>query len=367
MKTGRIYATALALALAACAQTPKPAAPVVAAAASAPPVVLVAPAPEPVLEPAVIVAAQRNLKALGYAAGKPGDATDPALQHAILAFQKDQGLEEDGRLTMALADRLKMLRAEMLKAAANSSRSAVFAYSDGTTRRQGLGFLLPPPDGLVSNAPANFLQPLHAGSHGSYQLGRRANDKSFTPVMTVTCKASRAGQSNTPLNFPDAVTVDCRADANPLQWRAIYSARLGAVLQFESAGAVRDLVAIRPVTGDWPSAARTGLDWALTHALDTPGNVAVQWSSTGVSPHFEISAGVSLAGREAGLSGQYAALACRRFEMVQTGAAALHYPGIACQTAPGSWSLPGGATPLASPASGMASRSAPHAPGSALN
>jgi hypothetical protein len=255
----------------------------------------------------------------------------------------------------------------MLKAAANSSRSAVFAYSDGTTRRQGLGLLLPPPDGLGSNAPANFLQPLRPGSHGSYQLGHRATDKSFTPVMTVTCKAAHAGQSNTPLNFPDAVTVDCHADANPLQWRATYSARLGAVLQLESAGAVRDLVAIRPVTGDWPSAARTGLDWALTHALDTAGNVAVQWSSTGVAPHFEISAGASLTGREAGLSGRYAALACRRFEMVQTGTPALHYPGIACQTAPGSWLLPGSATPLASPASGMASRSASRAPGSALN
>jgi len=46
---------------------------------------------------------------------------------------------------------------------------------------------------------------------------------------------------------------------------------------------------------------------------------------------------------------------------VQSGAPALHYPGIACQVMPGVWSLPGSATPLAAPAGGVAARSLPAA------
>jgi peptidoglycan hydrolase-like protein with peptidoglycan-binding domain len=364
MKKGKFIYLGLALAVAACAHTPAPA--IVAAApapdVTAPPAPLAAPAPQPAIDPTTLAAAQRNLKALGYAVGKTGDLADPAFQRAIIAFEKDQGLTEDGLLSSAIVDRLKMLRAALLKSAAtDANRSAIFVYSDGSGRK--LGLAMPPPDGLASNAPANFMLPMKPGSQASYQLGKGAKEGGFKALMTVTCQAGRAAQANTALGQMDAVAVECRGDgANPPHWRSLYGTALGVVVQQESAGGVRDLVALRPFTNNWPSAARTGLDWALTHALEaaTP-SAPVQWSSTGVAPHFEIRAAARLSGQEAGLGGKYAQQVCRRFEMVQSGAPALHYPGIACQAAAGVWSLPGSAARLAAPASGVAARSLPAA------
>ena len=47
------------------------------------------------------------------------------------------------------------------------------------------------------------------------------------------------------------------------------------------------------------------------------------------------------------------ALACRRFEMEQSGQPAAHYPGIACRNAEGAWMLPGTAIQFANPAIAM--------------
>jgi peptidoglycan hydrolase-like protein with peptidoglycan-binding domain len=333
------------------AATPAPA-------AIAAPTALAAPAAQPAMDPALVATAQRDLKALGYAAGKAGDMADPAFQHAILAFEKDQGLAEDG-LTPTVVEKLKLMRAALLKSpAADQNRNAVFVYSNGVSTRQPAGLLIPPPQGLVSDAPANFMQPPKPGSQASYQFGRRVQDGSFKPVMTITCQAGKIAPAGIALGLADAIVVDCRGDGpNPLQWRSIYSVVLGVVARQETAAGARDLVAIRPFTGDWPSAARTGLDWALTHALEAPTPGApVEWSSTGVAPHFEIRAGARLFGQEAGLSGKYAAQPCRRFEMVQSGSPAPHYPGLACQNAPGIWSLPGSNIQLAAPSGGIAAR-----------
>lgn len=366
MKNGNFIFLGLALTLAACAHAPAPA--IVAAApppeVTTPPAPLAAPAPQPAIDPVTIAAAHRNLKALGYAVGRTGDLADPAFQRAIVTFEKDQGLMEDGLLSSAVVDRLKLMRAALLKAAAEANRSVTFVYSDGSGRRVGLA--APPPDGLVSNAPANFMLPMKPGSQASYQFGKSVKDTGFKAVMTVTCQAGRTAQAATALGQLDTIAVECHGDgANPPQWRSLYSPTLGAVVRQESAGAVRDLVALRPFTNDWPSAARTGLDWALTHALEaaTP-SAPVQWSSTGVTPHFEIRAAARLSGQEAGLSGKYAQQACRRFELVQSGAPAQHYPGIACQAAAGVWTLPGSAAALAAPAGGVATRSLPAALGS---
>ncbi len=365
MKTCRFFCVVLALMVAGCAHAPSPA--IVAAApapeVSAPPAPLTAPAPQPAIDPATVAAAQRNLRALGYNAGKAGDMADPAFQRAILTFEKDQGLTEDGTLSSAVIDRLKLMRATLLKSASvDTNRSGIFVYSDGTTRRQALGIVITPAQGQASNAPANFMLPLRPGSEASYRLGTRDKDGSFNPLMTVTCQAGRTAQVNLPLGLLDAIAVDCRGDAaNAPQWRSVYSTMLGTVVRQETNSGARNLVAIRPATGDWPSAARTGLDWALTHALEAPiPSAPVQWSSTAVAPHLEIRATARLSGQEAGLSGKYAPQSCRRFDMVQGGSTS-HYPGIACQTAPGVWTLPGSAAPLAAPAGGIAARSLPAA------
>ena len=100
------------------------------------------------------------------------------------------------------------------------------------------------------------------------------------------------------------------------------------------AGNSRSLVAIRPSMAGWPEAARAGLDWAISHALDDPGS-SVKWSSTGVDQSFEISVSELTLG-EAALAGDDAQ-SCRRFEMrsneLQSG-----YPAIACRDGNG-WYL----------------------------
>jgi peptidoglycan hydrolase-like protein with peptidoglycan-binding domain len=355
MKTQLLVCSMLTLALAGCARNAPPvvaeAPPVPQAAAPTP---LAAPEPAPAVDPALLAAAQTQLRALGYAAGKSGDTKDPAFEKAVAEFQKDQGLAQDGEVTQALLDRMKTARAELARAA-QIARNASFTYDDGASTRQAMGLLIAPPPGLTANAPANFLQPLRPGVQASYQLGKRAQDGSFAPAMTVTCRASRAAPANLPLGTQNVITVDCRGDsAQPLQWRSLYSPSLGLVVRQERGGAAHNLVAVRPFTGDWPAAARTGLDWALTHALsDMPAGTPVQWSSTGVTPHFEIKAGVKLPGQEAGLAGKNAALSCRRFDMVQTGPGGVRYPGIACQGRNG-WYLPGTSIPFAAPANGVA-------------
>jgi peptidoglycan hydrolase-like protein with peptidoglycan-binding domain len=353
MNIRKTMPTLLALALAACAQqTPKPVAPPPApVAAEAPPAPLTAPAP-PSPDAAAIAAAQRNLRALGYAAGKSADVTDAGLHRAILAFEKDQGLTEDGELTPALEERLKQLRTALVrKSAAQASRSAIFVYSDGTIRNTGLSVLPPVPDGLVSDAPADLARTMRPGSQLSYHLGHRTAD-SFATVNTVTCHVGRIAQTNTAFGTADILPVDCRMEGGDAkEWHSLYSPPLDAVMQQDSAGKSRVLIAIRPATANWPSAARTGLDWAITHALETPASdTPVPWSSTGVAQHFDIRAFGKVSGQEIGLGGKWAAASCRRFELTEDGRPPSHYPGIACQKDNGAWTLAGTAIALASPA-----------------
>ena len=101
---------------------------------------------------------------------------------------------------------------------------------------------------------------------------------------------------------------------------------------------------------DAPLAARAGLDWALSHALDEPAaKSSLQWSSTGVTPHFDIKVSARIKGGDAGLGKVFAAASCRRFELAQTGSKA-SYPGIACRNSAGDWVLPGSGVSIARPA-----------------
>jgi hypothetical protein len=125
------------------------------------------------------------------------------------------------------------------------------------------------------------------------------------------------------------------------------------VVRWEQEGR-RRLVAIRPSTAGWPPAARAGLDWATTHALDVAGP-PVQWSSTGVDQHFEIYATATLSPRETALAGTQS---CRHFELRADGAQK-HYPGIACRDAKGDWYLPHSRIRLARPATGLESQTGP--------
>lgn len=119
------------------------------------------------------------------------------------------------------------------------------------------------------------------------------------------------------------------------------------VVQWDQAFGKNMLVAARPATAGWPPAARAGLDWAISHALDQSGSAPTQWSSTGVEQHFEIRT-FALTPREAALVGDPS---CRRFEV--RGGAQRRYPGIACRDRSGSWRIARSKVSLARPATGL--------------
>lgn len=124
------------LTLAACSQSPKPALPpVVAPPPPAPVAAVLPPAPDLdlVTDPRAIAAAQRALNLLGYDVGKPDGVIGPATRRVLLAFQKDHGLTEDGRLTLSIVERLKILTAELSRPVMVAvAPGDTLHYSDGT-------------------------------------------------------------------------------------------------------------------------------------------------------------------------------------------------------------------------------------------
>jgi hypothetical protein len=353
----RISAAAM-LALCACAQNPKPAAP------SPPPPVTAntPPQPEthaaPPVDAAAIALARRDLKALGYSTGKSDDISEASLHHAIVAFEKDQGLGEDGQLSPALEERLKQVRSAMSgRIAASGNRSALFVYSDGTVRSSGLDALPPVPAGLASDAPAGFLRPPRPASEASYHLGHHVQGGGFAATKTVNCHTGHLIRSNAAFGGPDLLAMDCNVQDDAKSWHSLYSPMLDTVVEQDGAGASRMLIAIRPSTANWPAAARTGLDWAITHALEAPASDSpVAWSSTGVARHFEVRAFGKISGQELGLAAKYAGLNCRRFELAENEHS--RYPGIACRHENGAWTLAGTGIALSSPARTMRPASA---------
>ncbi|MBC8038346.1 MAG: peptidoglycan-binding protein [Rhizobiales bacterium] len=250
--TGQLFHRAAGCLLAAfltvsCSQPAQQTPPIVASPAPQPVVSPVPSPPEqdPIADERTIMAVQRALAQLGYPVGLADGVMGPATRRAILAFQKDRGLAEDGRPTEALVMLLNRLAVQ-------------------------------PP-------------------------------KINTTVVT-------AGDI---LLFGDGSKEIAKAE-RVVPWEQ------------ETKGG---LVAIRPSTAGWPAAARAGLDWAISHALDVAGGPPIAWSSTGVEQIFEIHATPVLSSREAVLAGN-AAQSCRHFELR---GAQRHYPGIACRDANGEW------------------------------
>ena len=359
MKVQTLTAAILVLVLSACAQNAKPV-----ASSPPPPKTAETPPPPPVepapgMDPAAITLAERDLRALGYPAGKSQDVNDATLRHAILAFERDQGLAEDGQLSPALEERLKQLRSAMLgRISAPANRDALFVYSDGTVRNGGLDTFPPVPAGLASDAPAGFLRPLRPASEASYHLGHRTQGGGFVPTRTVNCHTGHMIRSSTAFGGPDLLAMDCSIEDDARPWHSLYSPMLDTIVEQDGAGRSRTLVAIRPSTADWPAAARTGLDWAITHALEAPASdTPLAWSSTGVAHHFEVRAFARTSGRELGLAAKFAGLDCRRFELAEKDRS--RYPGIACRNGNGAWTLAGTAIALSSPARAVTMRATP--------
>jgi peptidoglycan hydrolase-like protein with peptidoglycan-binding domain len=266
----------LALVVMSCSHTAKLVAPPVVAQSPQPAVAAVplpTPDKDPVPDQRAIAAAQRALTQLGYDVGKADGVAGPETRHMVMAFQRDHGLTEDGRLTFALVEALRADLAQPSKAASLTVESGdILLYNDGSLE---------------------------------------------------TVVAAR-------------------------------------VLEWEAPVGLHSIVAVRPSTASWPAAARAGLDWATSHALDVASNSPVQWSSTGVAQHFEIRTYPALSGHEVSLVGG-AAQSCRKFEL-RMDDSQRHYPGIACKDAHGTWYIPHTRIRLARPATGLGTQTASDAP-----
>jgi hypothetical protein len=258
-----VGAAFLLAAAASCAPSPKPTLPAIASATPLPSIPSPSPPPDPdvIVDSHMIAAVQRTLRVLGYNAGEPDGINGSATRRAILAFQKDHSLPQDGLLTTAVADKLRTLQADRMTSLSVGAGD-ILIYDDGST---------------------------------------------------------------------ETVVV-----ARELKW--------------EQKDGLRSLMAIRPSTDGWPAAARTGLDWATTHALDgqtlTP---STRWSSSGVGRQFEIKVFPALSPREAMLVGGFQL--CRRFEM--RAEQRRRYPGLACRDVKGEWNIPHSQIRFARPATGL--------------
>ena len=89
---------------------------------------------DPVSDERAVAAAQRALNQLGYDSGDADGIGGPATRNAIRAFEKDRGLAENGRLTVAVAEKIRaaLQSAGSLKTANISVRRGdTLVYSDG--------------------------------------------------------------------------------------------------------------------------------------------------------------------------------------------------------------------------------------------
>lgn len=207
-----------------------------------------------------------------------------------------------------------------------------------------LGYKAGKPDGAMGPATQRAIQAFQK-DHGLAEEGRLTTSlvaRLKTALAAATAKA--------------AVIALRQGDMLIYNDGEVEFAGAGREVQWEQSDP-RELVAIRPDMGDWPAAAKAGLDWALTHALEVPATAKpVKWSSTGVAHHFEIRTFAALTPREAGLVGG-SPQSCRRYEL-RTDDPQLRYPGIACQDTNGGWYIPHSTVRFARPASGLESRPA---------
>lgn len=321
------------------------------------------PGVEPLLGTAKdIITAQRGLKRLGYdiehADGKAREETE----HAVRAFQKDNGLLADGRLTTKFVEHMRTQLALLpSKNWINNELGIEVTYSDRASERLIAGethsqtwlassgaritrptnFLLDPKDQQTSALP-NFLQPLRPGASASYAI---RNDGKITHV---SCKVGRLTRMSVRAGTFDALAVTCektRESGDSVTEEIAYAPKLRLVIQRQTRSGTSivkqsELVSLRPPSGHWPVAARTGFDWALSHALDNAGDMdGIKWSSSGVAESFRIR--TERDASTAALPGAAKPERCARFDIVKSGTVETHYPGLACADAAGRWTIPG--------------------------
>ena len=317
-------------------------------------------------------AAQDYLARLGYYGGPIDGINGPKTRTAVASYQTDTGLPPDGKVSRDLIARLAGAPSTPVQrdrgdrvAGPLYEPGDAYAYTDGqvetilstsenrVTWQDAKGeqwsadsdFTVPSrrsdPDADVASLRP-FTWPLRVGVTASYAVKRTTSDH----VEHWQCIVESREQTAVVAGTFDSYKIVCRRDADPQgiagsrTW--YYAPAIGHYVRYvdnaTNEARSRDLVAVSPGELGWPPEARTGLAWAVSHALDaeTDGQ-AVPWQSSAVAAHFVIEPGSKV---DVGHSDQ-----CRRFRQTRIAADATKrvYPGVACRVQ-NHWQLVGSAT-----------------------
>lgn len=318
-----------------------------------------------------IAKAQNLLGALGYDAGTPDGVAGPKTTAAIRAFQKDQRLAVDGSLTRSLLARLETAGAKLPRDTRSRYETGeTFIYSDGASERivdvadgfvvaaddtgqtkRPENFLLYAGTNRRTDAPDDFLQPLHKGSKGEYRTYRQGVTAPEI-ASTVRCEVTRQRTRVVPagkFKTIEALCTEMAEGVQPIEREFAYAPALHqvvheAVRENGKPVSSRELVAILPDTASWPAAARTGFDWAIVNALEESGKhlPPVAWTSTGVTERFAIRVDPAPVKPSGEVHYAKEAASCLRYKLVRTDTKndMRVYPGLACKNRKGEWMIP---------------------------
>ena len=325
-------------------------------------------------------AAQEALAGLGYYRGPIDGIDGPQTRAAVADYQAGEGLPPDGKVSRDLVAQLAGARPTT--AVENSAGGAAvgpiyepgdaYIYTDGhvetvlsaTDRRvewqdaaglrwsAGPDFTLPAgrsDAAALLDSNRAFSWPLRVGATAAYTTKTGIADGGTAGAHWQCAVESRELVSVAVGTF-DSYKIVCRLDGDPLKttesrtW--YYAPAVGHYIRYIDNATIpsndvtrtrsRDLIAVSPGANGWPSEARTGLEWAVSHALEAePDGHRVPWESSAIAARFVIEPDGQV---DAGHSGQ-----CRRFNETRIAADAVKrlYPGIACRSEPGRWRLLG--------------------------
>jgi peptidoglycan hydrolase-like protein with peptidoglycan-binding domain len=305
-------------------------------------------------------AAQDYLARLGYYSGPIDGINGPKTRTAVANYQTDSGLPPDGRVSRDLIARLagapstRLQRDKVDRVAGPLYEPGdAYVYTDGqvetvlsmsenrVTWQDAEGqqwsansdFTVPTrrsdPDADVASLRP-FTWPLRVGDTASYTVKTAASDH----VDHWQCIVESREQTAVVAGTFDSYKIVCRQGDDPPVTAAsrtwYYAPAIGHYVRYvdnaANDGRSRDLIAVSPGELGWPPEARTGLEWAVSHALDAePDGQAVPWQSSAVAARFVIEPGSDV---DVGHSGE-----CRRFKQTRIAADATKrvYPGVACR------------------------------------
>jgi peptidoglycan hydrolase-like protein with peptidoglycan-binding domain/surface antigen len=318
--------------------------------------------------------AQGALAGLGYDPGPVDGIAGPKTRAAVAQYQSDVGLVPDGEISPELVARL--LRAHPATspvatadpaAAPTYEAGDAYAYTDGQIEtvvsadehrvewRNAAGSRwssardFPLPSNQSGGAIAMhrpLAWPLEVGATAAYSTAATAS----AAAELWRCTVDGRQRTAVPAGAFDTFRIVCEPDAgNTAKTRSrtwYYAPAIGSYVRYVDTAASssneatgsrsRDLIAVSHSVSGWPSEARIGLEWALSHALEVePDGQPVHWGSSAIPERFVIRPGPRL---EVGNAGQ-----CRQFIKTRTAGngARRDYPGAACRSAAGQWQLMG--------------------------